>query len=590
MRELELLAPAANAEIAIQAILHGADAVYMGASSHGARRKAANSTEDIKRVVDFAHVYRAKVYVTVNTLVRQDELESVQSLVWDLYRIGVDAIIVQDMGLLRLDLPPIALHASTQCDTRTVEKARFLEEVGFSQIVLARELTLCEIGEICQSLTVPVECFVQGALCVSYSGRCQASQACFNRSANRGDCAQVCRLPFTLTDADGHVLARDRHLLSLRDFNASAKIPAMAEAGVRSFKIEGRLKDAAYVKNVTASYSRILDSFIATHPDEYRRSSYGRCDISFEPALAKSFNRGFTTYFLESRRPSSISQPLTPKSMGEVITDVRQLNNGDGISYFDEKGIYQGVMVNGVRDGRIIGSKPFSLPKGAEIHRTFDREFSGRLGKDTAVRKLRVDITIDEQGVTARDERGVSARVSLDGNRDVARRPMQPRGIFEKLGNTPYYLGVFENCLKPETFIPASQLTEVRRRLIDALDNASRATYSFDRRREENVSFPYPDRTLISSDNVANDMARKFYRDHGVEHMAKALEAGGKVAAGDTVMVTRHCILRELGACRRVKGAKRLREPLILTSANLRFGLDFDCDRCEMHVLLKSKT
>ncbi len=586
MRDLELLAPAANAEIAIQAILHGADAVYIGAASHGARRKAANSTEDIKRVADFAHIYRAKVYVTVNTLVKDDELESVRTLIWDLYRAGVDAIIVQDMGLLRLDLPPIALHASTQCDTRTVDKARFLEEVGFSQIVLARELTLREIGEICRSVSVPVECFVHGALCVSYSGRCQASQACFNRSANRGDCAQICRLPFTLTDGEGKVLARDRHLLSLRDFNASAQIPAMIEAGVRSFKIEGRLKDSGYVKNVTAAYSRIMDAFITAHPEEYRRSSFGRSDINFTPSLSKSFNRGFTTYFLESRRPASISQPLTPKSMGEVITDVKSLNNGDGISFFDEKGVYQGVMVNGVRDGRIIGSRPFTLPKGAEIHRTFDRQFTTELEKDTAVRKLRVDMTIDETGVWAHDERGVSARVSLDGDRDVARRPMQPRGIFEKLGNTPYKLGEFVNELNPSTFIPASQLTDTRRRLIEALNSAAEATYRFDVRRGENRVYPYPDQTLVSSDNVANLKAREFYLDHGVQQMVTAPEAGGKISAGDTVMVTRHCLLRELGACRRERGERKLREPLTITSANLKFGLDFDCDRCEMHVVL----
>ena len=303
-RKIELLSPAANREVAKAAILCVADAVYIGATSHGARHRAANSIEDIREVVEFAHTYRARVYVTVNTLVYDNELEQVRELICRLYEAGVDALIVQDMSILRMDIPPIALHASTQCDTRTPDKARFLESVGCSQIVLARELTIPEIKNICDSVSVPVECFVHGALCVSYSGRCAASQTCLGRSANRGECAQMCRMPYTLRNADGQVIEKDKYLLSLRDFNASPHLEEMLEAGVSSFKIEGRLKDVDYVRNVTAYYRKAIDEIIARNPNRYVRSSFGESVINYTPRLDKSFNRGFTDYFLGSRRLS----------------------------------------------------------------------------------------------------------------------------------------------------------------------------------------------------------------------------------------------------------------------------------------------
>ncbi len=337
-RRIELLAPAGNKDVAVAAILHGADAVYIGASSHGARSKASNSVEDIAELVKFAHRFRARVYVTVNTLVYDNEQEQVRRLINDLYRIGVDALIVQDMSILRMDIPPVALHASTQCDTRTPAKAKFLEEVGFSQIVLARALTITEIKEICDTVTVPVECFVHGALCVCYSGRCAASQVSLGRSANRGECAQMCRMPYTLRNGRGEVLEKNKYLLSLRDFNASHRLEYLLEAGVSSFKIEGRLKDADYVKNVTAAYRQALDRIIAAHPDKYIRSSYGMSEVKYTPRLDKSFNRGFTDYFLGNRRPGAMASLLTPKSMGEEIKDIGLLHNGDGISFFNIKG------------------------------------------------------------------------------------------------------------------------------------------------------------------------------------------------------------------------------------------------------------
>lgn len=406
MRELELLAPAADKETAREAILHGADAVYMGGPSHGARQNASNSIEDIRETVEFAHRFRARIYVTVNTLVYDRELKDVERLVWELYRAGVDAIIVQDMSLLRMDLPPIALHASTQCDTRTVEKARFLEEVGFSQIVTARELCLDELRAICSSVSVPVECFVHGALCVSYSGRCGASQACFSRSANRGACAQICRLPFTLRNSKGEILEKEKHLLSLRDLNASESVPRLIEAGVSSFKIEGRLKEPGYVKNVTAAYRRIIDDYIAAHPAQYRRSSFGVSELTFIPQLDKSFNRGFTDYFINGRTPGRMASLRTPKSMGERIKDFSELHNGDGISFFNEEGEYEGVKVNRIDNGRIIGARRFKLPKNAPVFRTFDIEWQKKMSRPSAERKIRLDVEISPSGITGSDERG----------------------------------------------------------------------------------------------------------------------------------------------------------------------------------------
>lgn len=588
MRPLELLAPAADWNVAVQAILHGADAVYMGGPSHGARKKASNSIDDIREVVSFAHRYRARVYVTVNTLVYGHELRSVEKLCRELYDAGVDALIVQDMSLLRLNLPPLALHASTQCDTRTPDKARFLQDVGFSQIVLARELSLDEIREIASSVTVPMECFVHGALCVSYSGRCGASQMSLGRSANRGECAQMCRLPYTLRNGCGEVVEKDKYLLSLRDFNASGRVEELILAGVSSFKIEGRLKDADYVKNVTAAYRKAIDSVIARYPDRFRRSSFGESEIAFTPDLSKSFNRGFTEYFLGGRKKISMASLRTPKSMGEIINDPGQLNNGDGISFFNAAGEYEGVGVNRVENDRIIGSRPFRLPKGAEIHRTLDRRWQNLMSRDTAVRTVSVDISIDENGITAEDERGVKVRLALDVEKSPARKPMDPRPVFAKLGGTAYRLGKFENHLDCSTFIPASQLTALRRRLVEALDNANLTTYPYDYRRPE-TAVPYPGDELDARDNVANPLSRKFYKEHGVKKIIPAIEV--ERPAGETVvMTTRYCLRRELGCCLKDPSVPqscraRYAAPLTISTGPHTFRLDFDCRRCEMNVI-----
>lgn len=585
-KPLELLAPAGNHDIAVQAILHGADAVYMGASSHGARRNAANSLDDIRRVVEFAHIFRVKVYITVNTIVYDKEIIQVERLISELYNIGVDAIIVQDMGILRMEIPPIQLHASTQCDIRTPEKALFLQDVGFSQLVLPRELTLEEISKISETVKIPLESFVHGALCVSYSGRCHASFATCGRSANRGECAQLCRLPYTLTDANGKVICRGKHLLSLRDLNTIDMLPRLMEAGVSSFKIEGRLKECAYVKNTVAAYRKAIDAVIDEHPELYRRSSFGTTNVSFTPELSKSFNRGFSHYFIDRRSPIGIISPDTPKSLGEVIEDVSQLNNGDGISFFDKQGRYTGAMVNGIQGKRIVTSKPTDIPVGASIHRTFDRLWDKQLQRDTADRRIKVSFTLDDSGLTAADERGCMVRIPLDCTRDTAKRPQDYTSIFAKLGTTPYQLLSFKSELKPTVFIPAGELTELRRKAISALNDDNYTTYPFQYRRIEDPEAQYFSEKLDYRDNVANSLAERFYRDHGVKKIEPAIETTKEIyRKGLRLMTTRHCIIRELGMCKKKKGLGKYTEPLMLQSGKDAFTLEFNCHDCEMHVL-----
>ncbi len=590
MRKLELLAPAVDKNVAKEAILHGADAVYMGASSHGARKGAANSVEDIAEVVKFAHQFHARVYVTVNTLVYDNEVKKVESLIGRLYNVGVDAIIVQDMGVLRMDIPPIELHASTQCDTRDVAKAQFLDRVGFSQIVLARELSVDEIREICRSVSVPVECFIHGALCVSYSGRCRASYVENGRSANRGECAQMCRLPYNLTDADGKVLLRDKYLLSLKDFNAANRLRDMIEAGVSSFKIEGRLKDVSYVKNITAYYRQLIDEVISSGPDKYCRSSLGVSEFSFIPDPEKSFNRGFTSYFLEGRRQKQMASLLTPKSMGESIDDVSRLNNGDGISFINDKGEYEGVRVNRIENGRIIGAKPFYMPKGSEIRRTFNREWQAMLDRPTVKRTICLDIEIDEEGISAIDDRGVSVRLALNVDKFKAEKRMEPEKIFAKLGNTIYKLRNFNNLLNPDTYIPASQLTALKRELIEILDKSAEATYPFSYRRIEDRSVSYVEEKIGAEGNIANRLAERFYADHDAETADRAIEVSQGLGSNDiTVMRTRYCLRRELGICKKTKNdynaISKAREPFYIESGKNRFRLVFDCSLCEMRVI-----
>lgn len=597
-QSVELLAPARDLATAMAAIAHGADAVYMGAMRFGARRSAGNSVDDIRRAVEYAHKYSAKVYATVNTIVYDDELDDVGKLIGELYHAGVDALIVQDMGILRMDIPPIQLHASTQCDIRTVDKAKFLENAGFSQLVLARELTVEEIRTIRAAVDVPLEYFVHGALCVSYSGRCHASCALTGRSANRGECAQICRLPYDLSDERG-VVERGKHLLSLKDNNQSDRLEALLDAGVTSLKIEGRLKDVAYVKNVTAYYSERLNDICRRNPQRYCRSSSGRCRYTFEPDPAKSFNRGFTHYFSVGRTPEGeLAAPISPKSIGERVGTVvaskgrtvavrsdKSFANGDGFVYFDAQEL-KGFRANRIDGNRIETLNKLTIATGTPLYRNYDKAFADALLHDSSERLIDVNITLTATPCGVRidmeDERG---SVSI-----LQETPLEPskvdqserqRSVFAKLGGTPYRLARFDNATTGGIFLPASLLNQMRRSVVEAFDRQKRITYSYDYRRQEDRKATYPSTCLTFADNVSNRLSQAFYRDHGVTTIEPSMETS-MPQKGAVVMTTRYCIRRQLGACLKTPGRNRLGQHLTLTSGNVRLAVEFDCRRCEM--------
>ena len=603
-RPIELLSPAKNLECGLAAVDHGADAVYIGAPRFGARAAAGNSPEDIARLVEYAHVYGVRIYVTVNTILKDEELAETERLIHDLYRIGVDALIVQDMGITRLHLPPIPLHASTQMDNRTPEKVRFLAEAGFRQVVLARELSLQEIRHIHEACPQTLlEVFVHGALCVSYSGQCYASQACFGRSANRGECAQFCRLPFSLVDADGKTMVRDKHLLSLKDLNQSDRLEQLLDAGASSLKIEGRLKDVAYVKNVTAAYRLRLDEILSRRP-EYVRSSSGSSRYMFTPQLDKSFSRGFTHYFLQGRG-EDIASFDTPKSLGEemgmlkeqrghsfTVAGVKSFHNGDGICYLDGQGRLQGFRVNRVEDNRIFpaGEVP-RIPPRTRLYRNFDQEFEKLLARKSAERKIALRWALWEtpQGfaLSAEDEDGNRAARSFDYPKELARSPQDAnlRAQLGKLGNTPFEaVGEMDIRLADNWFLPASVVTDWRRQVVDCLLQVRRIRY----RREWQVWRPtahaFPLASLTYLGNVMNGEARWFYLEHGVATVAPAYEAQAVPEA--VLMFCRHCLRYSMGWCPTFqKKRSPYREPYYLVSSDgRRFRLSFDCKNCQMKV------
>ena len=606
-RKVELLAPARDAITAIEAIKHGADAVYMGAASHGARAAAGNSLEDITKVVEFAHQFNAKVYITINTIVYNDEIEKVEQLIHSLYRIGVDALIVQDMGILRMNIPPIALHASTQCDTRSVEKAKFLEQVGFSQIVLARELSFEEIAEIHNQVNVPLEAFVHGALCVSYSGDCQASWVATGRSANRGECSQMCRLPYNLVDIEGNIYEYQKYLLSLKDLNRITDIEAMLEAGVSSFKIEGRLKDVGYVKNTVAAYRQAIDKVIEQYPEKYQRASVGYSKITFTPNLAKSFNRGFTRYFADdissNRTMASIN---SPKSIGEpvgrvkrflsanamVLKDVTtELHNGDGLGFFDTGGPFKGFRLNRIDKNTIYPATKVYVETGTLIYRNKDKHWDDELARDTATRLINIEITLrapsrNTLALDIIDQRGNSITSTISIELQDAKTPQLEarRRVLEKVGGTIYNI-IAINDIAGGVFVPASTLADLRRQAFDTLERTHRMRYERDYRLPENRDAVPPMGTELSyHDNVSNRLAQQFYVDHGVTKIKPALEVR-QPEHELTVMTTRYCIRRELGCCLKTSNAKKLPSTLFIASGHNKFRLDFDCKNCRMKVV-----
>ena len=604
-RCIELLAPARDANVALQAIKCGADAVYMGAENFGARASAGNSVEDIAQVVEFAHKYGARVYVTINTIIFDNELDAVEQLIWRLYEVGVDALIVQDMSLLRMKLPPIELHASTQCDTRDVAKARFLQEIGFSQIVVARELSLKEINEIYKGIDVPIEAFVHGALCVSYSGDCQASCIAMGRSANRGECAQMCRLPYTLYDGAGNVLIADKHLLSLRDMNRSDYIKEMLEAGVSSFKIEGRLKDVGYVKNIVAYYRNKIDEVISQNPERYCRASYGKSLLNFEPLPEKSFNRGFTSYFLNGKH-SSIASIDTPKSIGARVAVVKHcrgnelvvaleetLANGDGLGYFNSKGEFCGFRLNRISGNKLYPASKVDLKVGTILYRNSDKAWIDKMHDEVGVsRVIELKMHLQQHDgkliLTVEDERGCKVNAVFDASHDIAQTPQEEarKRVLQKLGNTIYTVASIKDDWG-NVFIPASKLTDLRRKAIDALDEQWKSVDRRNHRRMENANCMLPQGNKLSyHDNVANRLAEEFYRQHGATTIERAVEVDRKAAGREiVVMTTRYCLRREMGYCLKTSQGARWKSPLHITSANHRFRLDFDCSKCEMKVV-----
>lgn len=606
---IELLAPAKNLECGIEAIRHGADAVYIGAPKYGARAAAGNSLDDLRQLAEYAHLFGAKVYVTLNTIIYDDELAEVEQLVWQLYRIGIDALIVQDMALLTMKLPPIQLHASTQTDNRTKEKVQFLHSVGFSQVVLARELSLKEIEEIHRACPVPLEAFVHGALCVSYSGQCYASQACFGRSANRGECAQFCRLPFDLVDADGRIIEHNRHLLSLKDMNRSAHLEAMMDAGIRSFKIEGRLKDVSYVKNVTAYYRQAIDA-ILDRRTEYKRASQGVSTYTFTPQLDKSFNRGFTDYFLTGRR-SEVYSFATPKAVGEPVGHVKTLgrgyiavssattfHNGDGLCFIDEQGQLQGFRVNRVEGTHLY---PKEMPRGLHprmpLFRNYDMEFERLLSRPSAERRVPINICLRDISfgfsLTFSDDAGHSATVNFTRDKELARSE-QRAGIeaqLSKLGGTHFVAKAVTIDFTDNWFIPSSVLADMRRTAVEALmrtikvktENAKLNMVGKEV-KTDNVACQtiHPQLTYLA--NVANHRAADFYRAHGAEKVAHAYELSAQ--RGATLMFCRHCLRYAMGWCPHHQGKPSpYREPYTLISADgKRFALAFDCKQCVMTI------
>ena len=603
---LELLAPARNAAIAMDALMCGADAVYMGAPAFGARAAAGNDVADIARVVETAHGFGARVYVTMNTILYDNELEQARAIVRSLYEAGVDALIVQDMAYLEMDLPPIALHASTQCDIRSATRAAMLEKAGFSQLVLARELTLDEIREVRAATTVPLEAFVHGALCVSYSGDCQAGFIATGRSANRGECPQMCRLPYRLTDDAGTDLAPERHYLSLRDMNRIDLLADMADAGVTSFKIEGRLKDAAYVRTVVATYSAALDRVVAASRGRYVRSSFGRSEAGFEPVPAKVFNRGYTSYYLNTprRAPGSIASLASPKNTGLPVGTVRScrgkvieakltetLANGDGLGYFDAEGRYCGFRLNKVEGSRLFAASDVTIPAGAKLYRNADKLYSYAVASARPARTIAVDMELRAAGsgrvaLKLTDERGCHVEICREMPVQEANSPQEEarRRTLFKLGGTIYRPGTLDDRLG-NVFIPASALTALRREAVEALDRAWRAAYPFELRRRVEVSPKLMEGiTTTYHDNVANSLAAKFYNDAGAHVEQRAVEV--QPAPGPVrVMTTRYCLRRELGACLRTPSGCSLPSPLYLRAPGINYRLDFDCPNCEMHVI-----
>ncbi len=615
IRSLELLAPAKNREFGMAAIGHGADAVYIGAGQFGARKAAANPVDEIEKLCTYAHRYKARVYIALNTLVFDNELDQARELIQDLWQAGADALIIQDMGLLEMDLPPIPLFASTQTDNRTPDHVRFLAQNGFERVILARELGLDAIKKIRQSTNVDLEAFVHGSLCVCYSGQCYMSASIGGRSANRGQCGQPCRLPWNLVTEKGQALVRDRYLLSLKDMNRSDHLADLADAGITSFKIEGRLKDLAYVKNITALYRRNLDNLLAERP-AYKKASSGKVSFSFTPDPAKTFNRGETDYFLFTDRQKNypknhpkIHNMDTPKSLGEKIGTISQikpdcftlkeshdLHNGDGLCFVDSSGRLQGFALNRVAPGGRLyppgGNSMKKLPlfPGAVMYRNHDHEFAKTLAGESARRLMGLDLTFSETAdgfcLKGIDEEGNRAKVRVATEKEQAKNRERALAVMEKqlgkLGSTMFYLQSL-NIQSPPYFLSTKALNQIRREFVRAMEEARELAWKRSLSEPCPEPAPFPATHLDFRGNVANEKARLFYENRGVKTIAQAFELSAP-GPGAPIMSMKHCLRFAFGQCPGQTASPDMdwTSPLFLENEKGRFQVQFDCRQCEM--------
>lgn len=619
MRKLELLAPAKDLKCGIAAIDCGADAVYIGAARFGARQAVGNSIDDINELCEYAHKFGCKVYVTVNTIIYDNELEDTQKLLNELGRIGVDAILVQDMGITKLQLPQnVALHASTQTDNRSAEKVEWLARHNFDRVVLARELSLEEIRNIHRRVPqTELEVFVHGALCVSYSGVCYASEYCFGRSANRGACAQFCRMKFDLTDKDGNEIINQAHLLSLKDMCRIDSLELLADAGVTSFKIEGRLKDINYVRNVTAAYSNQLNEIISRRGSEYERASSGVCDIRFTPNLNKTFNRGFTDYFLNGRT-SDLASFYTPKAMGEYVGKVKEIRgnsfnvagttsfaNGDGLCFINSNNELEGFRINRAEGNRLFPLRmPRGLRKGIALYRNSDQLFEKELNGDNVQRKLgiRINIKASAEGLHI-EAKTCDEKLHINLQKDISLEKAQKSQVdnikrqISKFGNTIFTV---EDVIVEPTdfpwFIPNSILAEIRRQATDELmGRLSEMSENQKDTKTKDQAQQLPDNGKVSFHsissyqqpymyNIANRLAHSFYEQEGMSDITPAFEI--RKPSSPLVMQCRYCVRHELGQCKKShKQSGLLKEPLHLRLADGRtFRLEFDCKKCQMNI------
>ncbi len=605
-KKVEILAPAKNLVQGIAAINAGADAVYIGAPLYGARTNATNSVEDIAEMVKYAHLFKAQVFVVINTILYDNELDACKKLIYQLYDIGVDALIVQDMAIMEMDLPPIVIHASTQANNREPEHVKFLKDVGMQRVVLARELNLDQVRDIAAATDVELEFFVSGALCVSFSGNCYMSIAGGERSANRGSCAQNCRLPYNLIDGNGTTLLTESHLLSIKDLDLSDQLPNLIEAGITSFKIEGRLKDIVYVKNNTSFLRKKLDAFLENN-ENFQKASSGRTFYNFEPEMDRSFNRGYTDYFVNQRK-EKIGNWESPKSQGQYIgkiTEIKangyvienhdKLNNGDGLFFINEEGIADGVQINIIVNDIVVPNTFKNIAVGTVIYRNSDAEFNRIVEKENAaVRKIGVSLRFSEteEGfqLTVVDEDGHRSVSNLVTEKELAKSeesviPNITKNLV-KTGNTPFIVDDIEVEFTQNWFLPISKVNEVRRIALEQLIDIRINEYHREEFQITKNDIPYPTEKLDFTFNVSNKLARAFYKRHGVTEIEKAFELQwdpGKAR----VMTTKYCVKYELGKCARFQRdtmGEKVKEPLTLKHGETEYKLKFNCKPCEMEI------